>query len=712
MSWGRLGAGLVTLGCTLSLACGSGNSKQDAGPEPEEVTVTVDRAITLTDEARIPQSDPAFDRAEVSADGLVFHFTSKPRVKLAEGNVVVGTGEAPYLRTITRVVSETDTRVEVETEHAELVNLIRDGAFTMQYHPFAQSWNAHVAPELSGVAFKTSFNVFSFTPGGGFKCTPTNGTAQPVNLEPYLEPDFAFKLSADIEPSLLPPFGELKTAEFSITGSVLAGADISVSTEVGLECVLDLIAYLRSSRTDNYLRLKASIATAIGPVPVQVTLFIDPVFQFEAALSGKIDVVANANGTLGATVGVQYADGAWTGIFEPTTQGSVTTNIGEDSVLAVALSGKVAAGISMGGLLYDTAGPTFGLEAFLEDKVEIKPQDCEIITTGTLGADAKIGVKVQVPVIAKEIATISESFPLARKQVAKLTDPLPMCLDAGVDAGPVDAGVDAGADAAVVDAAIADAAADAALADADTTDAGSGDILVAATRNGDIYQIDTTTGAQTLLLDTSNGAGVDIGVVSSILWVPSQNQLWLGMGGNSLCGGCLNVLNTTTGVPTLLSGTSGTVPGLALRGTGQIYTAVGDNKGLRSLDPATGADSSIASATGEGQGNGMTFAAGVFYLTGNSNLYTVDPDTGVSTLAGAFTYSGFPAPTTAEFAIPAMATRASDGTVFVIVHDGGTITGAGPTFIATLDPGTRVVTNIAQTSAKMDGLAFVPAGVF
>ena len=37
----------------------------------------------------------------------------------------------------------------------------------------------------------------------------------------------------------------------------------------------------------------------------------------------------------------------------------------------VSIAGKVSAGLKLATLLYDTAGPTFGLEAFLEDKVEI-----------------------------------------------------------------------------------------------------------------------------------------------------------------------------------------------------------------------------------------------------------------------------------------------------------------------------------------------------
>ena len=76
--------------------------------------------------------------------------------------------------------------------------------------------------------------------------------------------------------------------------------------------------------------------------------------------------------------------------------------------------------------------------------------------------------------------------------------------------------------------------------------------LVAADRNGDIYTINETTGSETFVINTttqnSTGAMVDVGVVSSMLYVPSTELWWLGTGGNGECDGCIQTLDPATGV--------------------------------------------------------------------------------------------------------------------------------------------------------------------
>ena len=173
--------------------------------------------------------------------------------------------------------------------------------------------------------------------------------------------------------------------------------------------------------------------------------------------------------------------------------------------------------------------------------------------------------------------------------------------------------------------------------------------LVAANELGDIFLVDEDTGVATFLYDTqmSDGAGgtVDLGVVSSMSYIPTTDKWWLGMGGgNTPCEGCIMTLDLSSLMATMLYQRPDTdgISGLAVHpDTERIFSFPSDDFGdLYELNAITGEFTTVATTGYIGySGNGTTFSSsGDLYVVGDGDLYQVDIDTGNETLIGAVTH--------------------------------------------------------------------------
>ena len=94
--------------------------------------------------------------------------------------------------------------------------------------------------------------------------------------------------------------------------------------------------------------------------------------------------------------------------------------------------------------------------------------------------------------------------------------------------------------------------------------------LLAANRNGNVYTVNETTGASTLFLDTwtddSQGGTMDVGVVSSMVYVATTQKWWMGTGGQASCKGCISTLDPETGEASVLSTDGGQDHGIGVSG--------------------------------------------------------------------------------------------------------------------------------------------------
>jgi len=244
--------------------------------------------------------------------------------------------------------------------------------------------------------------------------------------------------------------------------------------------------------------------------------------------------------------------------------------------------------------------------------------------------------------------------------------------------------------------------------------------LLAADRNGEIYLIDETTGAESLFQDTQIDDGLggfeDVGVVSSMHWIESEQTLWLGGGGRSACGGCIMLWPNATpgsGTVTELAATPRGVSGLAADpADGKIYTFESDGTDdVFEVDAVTGAYTLRHTGLGmQNGGSGTTFGPdGEIYVSAGDELWTVDLVSGTPTMIATMTYTGFPAPfTETSQTIGSMATRPSDGAVFGILKDGGRSGTVQPTFLVRVNIGTAEITYVGGHTLALDGLAFAP----
>jgi hypothetical protein len=773
-----LALGLIAFLGGVIFSCSKSTKSGGEDPDlPEGLEVTIDRPIQLTPQARVPQDDPNYESAEVSANSIVFHYSEKPALALEAGNVIVGTGgNSSFLRRIRSVTSSSDTRVVVSTEAAELTDLILDGSFTLDFVPDAEEWTVGVEPGIGGrqLGLESELSIFSVG-DDGLSCTPVVGT-DPVKIVPILEPDFKHKVKVDIEAtSYFPPDGKLIEALFLVDGSIEVGLEVDASVSGGVQCAIDLIEYLRDDNP-HALKFERHVTFALGPIPMELTIFLEPIFKVEGTLSAKIDKFeARATTTFALKTGVHY-DGLtedWTGLFEPSTTTDVSMGLSEDAKISMSLKGKAQAGVTVGGLIYDTAGPFLSLTGFLEDEVEANFDDCTLGSKASFGAEVTVGLKAQIPVVAKELIKISlDPFLLGSKVVADLLDPLPLCLtiaeitpDSGVagesisisGAGFVSdvsamrvlfqdatnasnvleatiTGVTStgttGADmtvtsveATVPTGVLADTAwrvsVEKTQAGVVTTSNQLGfgtppEILIAAGESGDIIRIDDTTGAESLLLDTFVAGPLSAGTIASLLWNPAVNQLWAGAGGQGNCDGCLQRVDTTTGELFLVdAGNSGSaLCGMAIRdASGPIHAPECDSRGMRTLSPTTGVQTSVTtgpSGVGGISGNGITFALdGTLYHVGESQLYVLNPADGTQISSTDLSFVGFPA--APEGVMSDLTVRASDGVLYASI-DGHLNSGQG--YIATINPVTSVVTYLATTSVPFEALAFVPSSAF
>jgi hypothetical protein len=244
--------------------------------------------------------------------------------------------------------------------------------------------------------------------------------------------------------------------------------------------------------------------------------------------------------------------------------------------------------------------------------------------------------------------------------------------------------------------------------------------LVGADGNGNIYVVNEDTGEATHHLDTStsDGAGgfVDVGVVSSMLYVPETDKWWIGTGGNGACDGCIQTLDPSTGLVTTLHERPirDGVSGLAIHpATERIFSFGSDSsQELYEIDPTTGVFTLIVDTLDVGwAGKGTTFSTdGELFVVGEGDLYTVDPDTGAWALIGQLTLTGFPTLVDGNPDVVSMTTRASDGVVLALLRDGRRRDNRG-TYLLSLNLETAEATLIGETLTNLEGLAFVPTSM-
>jgi hypothetical protein len=222
-------------------------------------------------------------------------------------------------------------------------------------------------------------------------------------------------------------------------------------------------------------------------------------------------------------------------------------------------------------------------------------------------------------------------------------------------------------------------------------------LIGASSDTGGIYEINTTTGAATLLSNADAPLSlVGLAQIGGTFYVSDVVDV---------NGFSVRELNISTGATTFVSDQAGSSNwhGLAANRSAGLLYAIDLDLGdvLRTLDPSTGTVTNVGSTGIIGAGLAYDNVAGILYAVDNSgsnlNLYTVNTSTGASALIGA---TGLvPGPIGLAFD--------EDTNALYMTSDPGSST-TGSWNLYRLDTGTGVATLIGSTGVNgLDGLEWI-----
>jgi hypothetical protein len=394
---------------------------------PADVEVDVIRPITLTENARMPESDRGLTDVQVESDRLVFLYTSPPERPLAVGDVVSGVKQGGYLRRITEIVSSTATRVEVLTAHAELVEFIADGHFRAQFHSRRDSsYRSEDGVGLATGSLRDGVPLLA----PGVPLRGTCGTEFGLDVSPIFEADLDTDMDIDIGGGLLGLLrGRLQSARFIVDGEVEVGATVVSMGARTIECRWDLSSALAGVVPS----WKWQTTFMVGPIPIVVTHTIEP--GLGLALGGDAyssTTTSTYSGRLALRAGIEYTeDAGWDAIWEPEADGTAGVTAREPGQLR--LSASVMASVGYIAKLYDTVGVGLSIGPTLQGDFTVASDRCTWNAEARMGLDLNVSVPVTIPFFDTTLAAYSTRRTLAETTLVMETGVLPWCdSDGGV----------------------------------------------------------------------------------------------------------------------------------------------------------------------------------------------------------------------------------------------------------------------------------------
>jgi hypothetical protein len=388
-----------TLPALLALAViGCAAETQLEDDIPDGMTVEVIRPLVLTDEARVPENDPVYDGVEVHADRLVFLLSGELAEPLEAGHVVAGRGDGGYLREITSVSTLVDGRLEVFTDQAQISQFLADGHIKVHYDPPGEEGTVmtdvddEVAGRSEALGGRGGGIVLVGSPIG-LRCGV--GTATDVTLDPEftIDPEFDAELDLGVDWGWTGPRPKVDKFMLKMGAEVYAGLDIESEGGWDAVCVQDLA----DLTVDIPL---PTVAFAVLGIPVIITNEIEPVLTVDVdARVGTDSYAQHMSATVGLEVGVEYSDGEWKPIWDPTAELDQGVTATDDEGNSISATFRLSAGLEYQSRLYGSFGPNFGLELFVEEELGTSsPEYCDWFAQIDAGLTATFGGEFEINV--------------------------------------------------------------------------------------------------------------------------------------------------------------------------------------------------------------------------------------------------------------------------------------------------------------------------
>ena len=375
----------LLLGASLLGACtGEATESLSPAPLPGPGTVEIATPLTLTARARVPEKEPGFVAAEVRAAQLVIEHDGG-LAAFAEGDVLGGTQGGGYLVRVTGVRALDATHVLLTTVPAALPELIAEGEFHVRYDAadYLRRLDQAAAPsEEGGERIATQVQALKVAAGAPLRLLDLQGAGLPVSCGVDRDSDVSLDASAELTPILdldvkigsrggLNPVPELKRFRLVASGKLEVSARLHGAGTVSGQCSIDLLALAGGA-----LSLPLPPLTFwVGPVPVTITTEVVP--RAKASLKLALDaaeVTAEARTTTALDVGVEYLDGAWSTIWDPSCAATGTASVQAPGVIKA--SCEVSAGAELRARLYGVLGPNLGIEAYARAQARTAPPYC------------------------------------------------------------------------------------------------------------------------------------------------------------------------------------------------------------------------------------------------------------------------------------------------------------------------------------------------
>lgn len=375
----------LALGAALLGACADQSSDSvSPAPLPAQGTVEIATPLKLTARARVPEKEPGFVAATAHDPRLVIEHDGG-LATFAVGDVLGGTQDGGYLVRVTGVRALDATHVELATVPAALPELIAEGEFHLHYDAadYARRLDQVVAPsDAGGERIARQVQALKTSSGAPLALLDLVGAALPASCGVDGDSAIALDASATLTPVLdldvkigphggLNPLPELKRLRLVASGKLDVNARLQGSGTLDGTCTIDLLA-LAGGAVSVPL---PPLTFWVGPVPVTITTDVVPRAKAILKLSLEAaEVTAEAHSTTALDVGVEYDDGAWSTIWDPSCSATGTASL--EAPGAVAASCEVSAGAELRARLYGVLGPNLGVEAYARARATTAPPYC------------------------------------------------------------------------------------------------------------------------------------------------------------------------------------------------------------------------------------------------------------------------------------------------------------------------------------------------
>lgn len=406
-----ISAVFLALGAPGLAACAApADDVADPAELPAPGAVDVVQPLKLSERARVPEKEPGFVAAELGEREIVItHDGSLP--PFAAGDVLGGTQGGGYLARVVRVRALDAARVALETTPADLTEFITEGHVHVHYdaREYAQAIDEHLARVrelgLEGdEPIASQAEALKIASGASMKLFELSSASLPASCGVTAHGTAALDVTAELSPVLdfevhvgprggVNPVPELKQLRFVASGRLDVSATLQGSGTVTGSCTVDLLELAGGVPSVPL----PTLTFWVGPVPIVVTTNVVPRATADVGLSfTAAEVEAEAQTTAEIEAGVDYKNGKWRTIWEPSCSASGTASIGAPG--AITASGKVSAGAELRARLYGILGPNVGVQAYARVSAETAPPYCSYDARVDGGvrayAEAEAGVSV------------------------------------------------------------------------------------------------------------------------------------------------------------------------------------------------------------------------------------------------------------------------------------------------------------------------------